>query len=197
MVPEALNRARAIEAVVIGGSAGSVAALGEILPGLPAAFPPVFVVVHVPPSSPSLLVELFAPRCLMKVRESEAFEPIEHGCVYFAPADYHLLIERDGRCALSLEPPVHFSRPAIDVLFESAADVYGAGLVGVVLTGASRDGAAGLRAVARSGGLTLVQDPESAETSVMPRAARDAVPSARVLSVSAILQDLLLLGSRP
>jgi two-component system, chemotaxis family, protein-glutamate methylesterase/glutaminase len=195
MVPAALSTRRRIEAVVIGGSAGSVAALGRLLPGLPAGFPPVLVVVHVPPSSASLWVDLFATRCAMRVCEAEAFEPIERGSIYFAPADYHLLVEPDHRCALSVEPPLHFSRPAIDVLFESAADVYGAGLVGVVLTGASGDGAEGLRAVHAAGGVALVEDPAAAEVQTMPRAALHAVPSARVLSLATVLAELLSLAS--
>jgi two-component system chemotaxis response regulator CheB len=195
MVPAALSARRPIEAVVVGGSAGSVSALGRLLPGLPATFPPVLVVVHVPPSAPSLWVEIFAARCAMRVREAEAYEAIERGSIYFAPADYHLLVEPDRRCALSVEPPVNFSRPAIDVLFESAADVYGAGLVGVVLTGASRDGAEGLRAVHAAGGVTLIEDPVTAEVETMPRAALDAVPSGRVLSLAAVLSELIALAS--
>jgi two-component system, chemotaxis family, protein-glutamate methylesterase/glutaminase len=194
MVPAAMRRRGPVAAVVIGGSAGSVAALGQILPGLPARFPPVLVVVHVPSSAPSLWVDLFATRCAMRVCEPEAFEPIEPGSIYFAPADYHLLVERDRRCALSVEPPLHFSRPAIDVLFDSAADAYGAGLVGVVLTGASRDGAEGLRAVHAAGGLALIEDPATAEVRAMPRAALDAVPSGRVLSLSALLPELVSLA---
>ena len=190
MVSAALSARRAIEAVVIGGSAGAVSALGELLPGLPSGFPPVLIVVHVPTSKPSLLAGVFAPRCAMRVREAEAFEPIERGSVYFAPADYHLLVEPDRRCSLSIEPPVHFSRPAIDVLFESAADVYGAGLVGIVLTGASGDGAQGLLAIHAAGGLTMVQDPATARASIMPRAAISIVPAARVLPLSALLAEL-------
>jgi two-component system chemotaxis response regulator CheB len=194
MVPATLSRGRRVEAVVIGGSAGSVVALGHILPALPAHFPPVLVVVHVPPSAPSLWVELFATRCAMRVREPDAFEPIERGSIYFAPADYHLLVEPDRRCALSVEPPLHFSRPAIDVLFESAADVYRGGLVGVILTGASRDGAAGLRAVRAAGGLALIEDPVTAEVGTMPRAALDAVPESRVLSIAGVLAELISLS---
>ena len=143
----------AVEALVIGGSAGSVAALGELLPGLPADFPPVLIVVHVLATSPNPLGPLFAPSCALRVANVEPGEPIERGALYFAPADYHLLVEPDRRCALSIEPPVHFSRPAIDVLFESAADVYGSALAAVILTGASSDGAQGLCAVHARGGL--------------------------------------------
>jgi two-component system chemotaxis response regulator CheB len=184
-----------VQAVVIGGSAGSVSALGGILPGLPAHFPPVLVVVHLPPSPPSLLVEVFAPRCAMKVCEADPFERIERGTIYFAPADYHLLVEPDERCALSVGPLVHFSRPSIDVLFESAADAYGARLAGVVLTGASSDGARGLLAIRQVGGLAFVEDPATAEVETMPRAALALVPTARVLSVPVILSELRLLAS--
>jgi two-component system, chemotaxis family, protein-glutamate methylesterase/glutaminase len=194
MVQAEVNARGQVEAVVIGGSAGSVVVLGEILPGLPARFPPVLVVVHLPPSHPSLLVDIFAGRCAMGVREAEAFEKIERGSIYFAPSDYHLLVEVDGSCALSVGAPVHFSRPSIDVLFESAAYAYGTGLVGVVLTGASHDGARGLAAIEAGGGVALVQDPETAEIETMPRAALAAAPSAHVLSVSRLISELRLLG---
>ena len=183
-------RTRAIEAIVIGGSAGCLGVLATILPGLPEDFLPVVVVVHVLPSSPSRLAEIFAPRCAMRVTEAEPATPIERGNIYFAPSDYHLLVEPDRRCALSIEPPVLFSRPAIDVLFESAASVYGAGLVGVVLTGASRDGAQGLRAIHEAGGLCLIQDPATAEATTMPLAALAAVPAARVVTPAALLAAL-------
>jgi two-component system chemotaxis response regulator CheB len=188
--------ARPIEAVVIGGSAGSVSVLGELLPGLPADFPPVLIVVHVLPSSPNPLANLYAPRCVVRVREAEPGAALERGSVYFAPADYHLLVESGRCCALSIEPPVHFSRPAIDVLFESAADVYGEALAGVILTGASADGAEGLAAVARKGGRAIVQDPSSAESKVMPSAALALVPSARVVPTSGLLGELRALEAR-
>lgn len=192
MVPAALSPGgQRVEALVIGGSAGSVAVLGDLLPGLPADFLPVLVVVHVLPSTPSLLANLFAPLCAVRVQEAEPGLPIERGAVYFAPSDYHLLVEPGRRrCALSIEPPVHFSRPAIDVLFESAAEAYGSALAGLVLTGASADGAEGLAAIARQGGRALVQDPASAESKVMPGAALAAVPGARVVPLAAMLAEL-------
>jgi two-component system, chemotaxis family, protein-glutamate methylesterase/glutaminase len=183
----------AIDAVVIGGSAGSVAALGEILPGLPLTFPPVLVVVHVLPTSATPLARVFTPRCAVRVVEAEPGAPIERGHVYFAPADYHLLVEPSRRCALSIEPPVHFSRPSIDVLFESAADAYGARLVGVVLTGASSDGALGLRAIFEHGGRALIQDPATAHVAIMPEAALAAVPEASVVPLSGMLAELCAL----
>jgi two-component system chemotaxis response regulator CheB len=191
MVSTALKFGSArIDAIVIGGSAGSVAALGDLLPGLPAAFPPVLIVVHVLPTSTTSLAAVFAHRCAIHVVEAEPGAPVERGHVYFAPADYHLLVEPSRRCALSIEPPLHFSRPSIDVLFESAADVYGARLVGVVLTGASADGALGLRAIADRGGRAIVQDPATAEAAVMPASALAAVPEASVVALSGMLAEL-------
>jgi two-component system chemotaxis response regulator CheB len=190
MVQASMRGRVPLEAVVMGGSAGSVAALEAILPILPADFPPVLVVVHLLASAPSLLADLFASRCTMRVREAGSFEPIENGCVYFAPADYHLLVTRDRRCALSIEAPVRFSRPSIDVLFESAAVAFGVGLVGVVLTGASDDGADGARAIDAAGGRTLVQDPTTTVASVMPAAVLAAVPGARALPLAAIATEL-------
>ena len=184
------------EAVVIGGSAGSVAALGALLPGLPADFPPVMVVVHVLPSSTYPLANVFAPNCAVRVVEAEPGAPIERGNVYFAPADYHLLVEPSRCLSLSIEPPVHFSRPAIDVLFESAAEAYGPDLLGVVLTGASPDGARGLRAVVDRGGSAIVQDPATAEVSIMPAAALAAVPEASVAELGAVLSELCAWSKR-
>jgi two-component system chemotaxis response regulator CheB len=174
-------------AVVIGVSAGAVESLLVILPALPEGYPlSVLVVVHVPPDRRSLLPALFAERCLLKVKEAEDKEPALPGVIYFAPADYHLLIEPDFTLSLSNDEPVHYSRPAIDVLFQSAADAYGDALIGAVLTGASRDGADGLQAIAAAGGLALVQDPATAEVATMPLAALEACPNARILSLPEI-----------
>ena len=132
------------EAIVIGASAGALEALSVILPALPATFDlPIFVVVHVPPDKKSILAELFDAKCKVKVREAEDKEPIAGGTVYFATADYHLLVEADKTLSLSNDEPVLYSRPSIDVLFESAADAYGPGLIALMLTGANQDGAQG------------------------------------------------------
>jgi len=125
------------------------------------------------------------------VREAEDKEPLEAGTVYFAPPDYHLLVELDRRLSLSSEEPVLYSRPSIDVLFESAADAYGSGLVGVVLTGANSDGARGLRAVRDAGGVALVQRPDQAQVAAMPQAALDACPGAVPLSLDEIASFLI------
>jgi two-component system, chemotaxis family, protein-glutamate methylesterase/glutaminase len=167
--------ARRVDAIVVGTSAGGVEALSVLLPTLPPDFaPPLLIVLHLPRDRPSLLVEVYSHRCRLPVREAADKEPIRSGCIYFAPPDYHLLVDRDAdgpSLALSMDPPVHFSRPAIDVLFESAADVYRSRLGGVILTGANADGAAGLVAVKAAGGATLVQDPATAKSPAMPRAA--------------------------
>lgn len=188
-----------IEAVVIGASAGAVEALLHILPTLPADYPiPVFIVVHLPPTPSVGLAPLFESHCKIKVKEAEDKEPACAGTVYFAPANYHLLLEPDGRLSLSSDDPVLFSRPSIDVLFESAADAFGSSVAGVVLTGANSDGAKGLKAIAAAGGITLVQTPASAEAATMPREALDASPGAHTLSLAEIatfLTTKLLLGA--
>jgi two-component system chemotaxis response regulator CheB len=176
-----------LQAVVLGASAGAVEALQTLLPALPAGGAlPLVVVVHTPPRHRSLLPELFGPRCAMRVREAEDKLPVAPGTVWFAPADYHLLIEHDRHFALSVDDPVNYSRPSIDVLFESAVDAYGAALMAVVLTGANADGAAGAAAVRRAGGFVVAQDPAEAEIGIMPRAAIDAAQPQVVASLSRI-----------
>lgn len=174
-------------AVVIGASAGALEALSGILPLLPSDFPlPIMVVVHVPPDKRSVLAELFEAKCQVKVLEVEDKEPVKPGTVYFAPPDYHLLVEDDDRLALSSEEPVLFSRPSIDVLFESAADIWGERLIGIILTGANHDGSKGLKAVAAAGGTTIVQNPDEASATAMPEAAITATPDATIMSLSEI-----------
>lgn len=159
-----------VEAVVVGASAGGVKALQSILPRLARCRVPVLVVVHLPPRRKSLLAELFAPYCEGTVREPVDKEPVTPG-IWFAAPDYHLMVERERTFSLTLDPPVWFSRPSIDVLFESAAFVYGPGLLALVLTGANADGAAGAKAVRDAGGTVAVEAPELAEVPTMPRAA--------------------------
>jgi two-component system, chemotaxis family, protein-glutamate methylesterase/glutaminase len=167
-----LNFAGRTDAIVIGASAGGVDALMTLLPALPAhAAVPVIVVLHLPRHHPSSLAEIFRSRCALEVREVEDKDPIRPGVVYFAPPDYHLLVDKGPAFALSTDEPVNYSRPSIDVLFESAADLYGERLGGIILTGANSDGAAGLQAVRRAGGFTIVQEPSTAHSSAMPAAA--------------------------
>ncbi len=170
VVPEMLTRD--LDAVVIGASAGGVETLSLLLSKLPADCRVSFLIVmHIPRESPSLLPEVFAMRCALPIREAEDKEPVQPGTVYVAPPDYHLLVDRGPALALSGDEAVYFSRPSIDVLFESAADVYAERLMGVILTGSSQDGALGLAAVGRAGGRTVVQRPDSAAVPILPDAA--------------------------
>jgi two-component system chemotaxis response regulator CheB len=180
-----------IDGVVLGTSAGGVEALSVLLPALdPDIRAAVFVVLHLPKERPSLLVELFQRKCRIAVCEAMDKAPVEPGTVYFAPPDYHLLIDRGPSIALSADDLVNFSRPSVDVLFESAADVYKERLLGIILTGASHDGAAGLDAVASAGGLTIVQDPATAESRTMGEAAVRRRKPDLVLSLPAIARLL-------
>ena len=183
------------EAVAIGASAGAVEALTRILPSLPENYPlPVLVVVHVPSDRDNMLVPHFQARCRVQVREAQDKEPVSGGNIYFAPPDYHMLVEADRTLSLSVDEPVLHSRPSIDVLFESAADAFGSGLVGIVLTGANQDGAAGLKAIADADGLCVVEDPADAYASAMPQAALEACAAAKPMSLDAIASYLANLG---
>jgi len=178
--------------IVMGASAGAIEALSHILPQLPAAFPlPILIVVHVPADRSNFLAPLFAAKCRLDVREADDKEPMSAGTVYFAPPDYHLLVEADGTISLSNEEAVQHSRPSIDVLFESAADAFGESTVAVLLTGANADGAAGLKSISDAGGIAIVQDPASAYADAMPSAGLKASPAARTLSLDAIRRFLL------
>lgn len=190
-----MNRAP-IKAVAIGASAGAVQALQAILPTLDANYGlPVLVVVHVPADRANMLVPLLQARCQLVVKEAEDKEPALPGAIYFAPSDYHLLVEADESLSLSIDEAVNYSRPSIDVLFESAADTYGEGLIGVVLTGANHDGAAGLRAIVNAGGLAIVEDPAGAYAAAMPQAALEACPSAMIMKLDAIASYLSTVGA--
>jgi two-component system chemotaxis response regulator CheB len=160
------------EAIVIGASAGAIEALTVVLPPLSRDLHvPVIAVVHLPPGRLSLLPVLFRRTCHAPVCEPLDKQLVSAGTIWFAPADYHVSIEPDRSFALSIDPPVKFSRPAVDVLFESAANAYAAGLIAVVLSGASDDGAAGAAAVRQRGGRVYVQRPEQALAPAMPEAA--------------------------
>lgn len=176
-----------VDAVVIGASAGGVEALLQLLPALPRdVVTPIVVVVHLPRDRPSLLSGVFAARCAMTVREAEDKMPVEPGTIYFAPPDYHLLLDRGPGLALSADAAINFSRPSIDALFESAVDVYRERLAAIILTGANHDGAAGLDAVHRGGGIAIVQTPETASAREMPAAALRRVGTAIVTTLAGI-----------
>jgi two-component system chemotaxis response regulator CheB len=178
------------EAVVIGGSAGAFDILRMIIHALPKSLPcPVIIVIHLPPHS-SGLADLFGNETTLPVKQAEDKEPVQPGTVYIAPPSYHLLIESHRAFALSADPPVHFSRPAIDVLFEAARDVYGPNLIGILLSGASDDGAAGLQEIHRAGGITIVQSPSSADSAIMPAAALALFEPTHVWSPQEIVDGL-------
>lgn len=181
--------------VCAGTSWGGLIALRRLLHDLGESFTlPVVVVQHRHRDSDGLLADLLQDCTPRPVHEVEDKEPVEPGRVYVAPANYHLLID-DGHFALTTDPPVRFSRPSIDVTFSAAADEYGARVIGVVLTGANADGAEGLRRIAEAGGAAIVQDPDTAESPVMPRAALRAVPGARRLPLEQIAPYLTALAA--
>jgi two-component system chemotaxis response regulator CheB len=176
--------------VVVGTSWGGLNALRELVGNLPADYRvPTVLVQHRHRQSDHLLSTFLQERTILPVTEVEDKMPIEPGMLFVAPADYHLLVDRDI-FELSTDPPVRYSRPSIDVTFYSAADAYGPASVGVILTGANSDGSRGLRRVFDRGGLTLVQDPTTAESPTMPSAAIRCVPGASVQTISQIAKTL-------
>lgn len=180
-----------IAAIVIGASAGGVGALSGLLGALPATLPvPVLIVLHVPRDRPSQLAELFSQSCLMPVAEAEDKAPLSPGKVWIAPPDYHLLVEDQATLALSLDEPVMFSRPAIDPLFESAAEVFGEALLAILLTGASSDGSEGVAAVRRYGGHAWIQQPDDAVSPMMPASALAYAGADEVLTLDAMRHRL-------
>jgi len=180
-----------VRAVAVGASLGGVEVLATLLTGLPGdCRVAIFVVVHLPRDRPSLLPGNFARICRLPVQEAIDKETIMPGRVYFAPPDYHLLVDRGGLLSLSADEPVHFCRPAVDVLFESAADYYREGLLGIILSGNNEDGAAGLAAVRRAGGRAVVQEPATARGPVMPAAALRQVRDAQSLAPEQIARML-------
>ncbi|MDI6777288.1 MAG: chemotaxis protein CheB [Syntrophales bacterium] len=181
--------------VVIGASRGGMRVLEKLLSALPKEFSlPVVVVQHRGGDTEDVLVRLLQEHCALTVKEPEDKEVILLGHVYLAPADYHLLVEGD-HFAMSNAEPVWYSRPSIDVLFESAADSYGERVIGVILTGNNQDGAKGLAAIKNQGGTAIVQDPATAEARVMPEAAIAATNIDRILSPEKIGPFLVKQGT--
>lgn len=165
---------RKIEAIVIGTSAGGIKALLALLGELPVHFQvPIIIVIHMPETRESRLVDVFQHHMATKVMIAEDKDRISPGRVYFAGPSYHLSIERNRSFSISCEEPLHYSRPSIDILMSSAADAYGASLAGILLTGANQDGAEGMARIHEVGGLTVIQDPAEAEIAVMPKSALD------------------------
>ena len=159
-------------AIVIGGSLGGLEAVIAILSELPDSFPlPVIVVLHRVKNQKSELAEVIQSKCKIKVKEADEKEAILPGVVYISPANYHLLVEDEETFSLSNSELVNYSRPSIDVLFESAAEIYKENLTGILLTGANSDGSDGINLISQYGGLTIVQDPQNARCDIMPKSA--------------------------
>ncbi len=185
-------------AILIGGSAGALEVVSTVLGAMPTAYQhPIVVLLHVGRNTRSALAPALGANCRLPVREALGGEPLAPGTVYVAPPDYHLLVDPGPVLALSVDEPVSFSIPSIDVLFESAADVLGSQCAAVLLSGANADGARGLRAVAEAGGQAIVQAPGEAAWSTMPAAALAACPEARTWSTERIIQWLQELASPP
>jgi len=185
------------KAVAMGVSAGGFRALSAVLPALARTLPlPVLIVQHMSPRADPYLVEHLQNICQVEVKLAEDKEMPQPAVVYLAPPDYHLLVEADNSLALSLENRVNYSRPSIDVLFESAAEVYLDALIGVIMTGASIDGTGGLMRIKECGGLTVVQDPETAEVDIMPRSAIDTVAVDHIVPLDKLgtFLNLMIMG---
>ena len=182
--------------IVMGASFGGFDALKTVLRALPAGFPVPLAIVQHQGAPGSGLATLLQRYCALVVVDGEDKDEIVPGFAYLAPPGYHLLVER-GSFALSIDPPIEHARPSIDVLFESAADVYGPEVIGVILTGTGRDGAAGLTAIKRRGGIAIVQDPATARRAAMPEAALASTPVDLVLPVERIGGWLVQLGAPP
>lgn len=178
--------------LMIGASAGGLDAVCSILRPLPGDFPAAVCVVQHRSRDSDALCEVIQDCTRLPVVEVTDKTEIEAGHVFLAPADYHLLVEED-HFSLSVDEPEMFSRPSIDIAFESAAESLGGRVIGVVLTGANRDGSRGLRHIVDRGGLAIVQDPLTAEVRVMPSAAIHAVPEAEVIPISVIASRILAL----
>lgn len=184
------------EAIVIGLSSGGLNALKHILPALPADFCfPIIIVQHRSANSENHWIESLNERSHLCIREANEKEVIEKGSVYFAPANYHLLVEKDGTLSLSIDEKVNYARPSIDVLFETAAEAYKNRLIGIVLTGSSSDGSIGLKKIKDYGGLTIIQDPATAESPFMPSSALSSHSPDYLLSIEKTVHLLLELNS--
>ncbi len=191
-----LSSSAGYEAVVLGGSAGGFKVFSAIVDALPLDFAlPVLLVQHLHHDDDGAFAEHLGAVSKLPVIEPCDKELITGGRVYVAPAGYHMLVEQNGTIALSIEEKVNWSRPSIDVLFESAARIWGEWVVAVILSGASNDGAAGIQAIKRAGGLTIAQRPESAEYPFMPQAAINSGAVAEVLTIGEAIARIA--GLRP
>jgi two-component system chemotaxis response regulator CheB len=185
------------EAIVIGVSSGGMNAMKVMFSLLPKDFnTPIIIVQHIGAHSDNLWVRLLNDKSNLPIKEADEKEKIENGKVYIAPPNYHLLIEKDRTFSLTVDKYVNYSRPSIDVLFESAAEVYAGKLIGVILTGSNNDGTNGIKRVKECGGLTIIQNPETAESAFMPKSAIAAIKPDYVLSLEGISELLINLDKQ-
>ncbi len=180
------------KAVVIGASAGGMETLSSILTRLPSNFAvPILIVQHLSPESDGYMAKYLNEKSDIIVKEADDKEKIVPGTVYIAPPNYHLLIEKDETLSFTVENKVNYARPSIDVLFETAADLYQDTLIGIILTGANSDGSKGLKKIKEMGGLAIVQDPDTALVKSMPKAAIKETNVDYILSVDKITDKLI------
>ena len=180
------------EAIVIGVSSGGMKAMKVMFSLLPKDFnTPIIIVQHIRSQSENLWIRLLNEKSNLFIKEADEKESIEHGKVYIAPPNYHLMIESDKTFCLTIDERVNYARPSIDVLFESAAIAYRDKLIGVILTGSSSDGSLGLKKIKEYGGLTIAQDPKTAESGYMPASAIAVVPMDHILSLMNIIKLLI------
>ncbi|MBF0288685.1 MAG: chemotaxis protein CheB [SAR324 cluster bacterium] len=181
--------------VVVGCSSGGLGALKEVLFPLPSSFPlPIIIVQHLHPEGESYLASYLDGHCQLSVKEAEDKEKIDPGFVYTAPPNYHVLIEKERTLSLSVDAPVVYSRPSIDVLFESVPPFMAKHTIAILLTGANNDGTKGMLYIHRHGGLTIVQNPENAESSLMPQSAINAVQVDHLLDLEEMAPLLIQLS---
>ena len=187
MIPTKYN------AIVIGVSMGGFDAISKILTPLPLTFPlPIIIVQHISPDIyDRFIIQYLNRKCRLKVKEAYDKESIKSGYVYFAPANYHLLIEKKLTFSLSDDKKVKYCRPSVDVLFETAAEAYNEFLIGIILTGANDDGADGIKKIKKRGGLTIVQNPKAATAPQMPQAAINSSKIDYILTLSEIAELLI------
>ena len=180
------------EAIVIGVSSGGINAMKVIFSLLPKGFnTPIIIVQHLGAHSDNQLIKLLNDKSNLSIKEADEKEKIENGKVYIAPPNYHLMIERDKTFSLSVDEPVNYARPSIDILFESAAEAYRDKLIGVILTGSNSDGTVGFKKINEYEGLTIAQDPKTAESAYMPASAIAAIKPDYILSLEDIIKLLI------
>ena len=185
------------EAIVIGVSSGGMKAMKIMFSHLPKGFKtPIIIVQHISAHSDSQWIQLLNDTYNVDIKEADEKEKIENGKVYFAPPNYHLLIEKDKTFSLTIDERVNYARPSIDVLFESAAEAYKNKLIGIILTGSNSDGTNGIKRIQECGGLAIVQDPKTAEATYMPISAISAIQPDYILSLEDIIKLLIKLDKQ-